>query len=335
MASIAQMQYKTPKGYQIDFDLLQKFERCLDLREPECTEIPCRVLGYGEISTVFEIQVEDMQDLAFKRMSIFESSEEMDDYVTIYQEYNRLLEQQVGLQVPPYGYAAFVNEKGRPIFYIIQKMLNPTSFGNKALKWLPEESIQVLFICVLQELFKIWDFNHRQNSCQLGIDGQMSNWAIKDFDPDELDISCGTPLLYLDTSTPFIRVQGVEQLDSELFLRAAPSFLAWILRWLFLQDVMDRYYDFHSVIVDVLANFYKEQRPELIPEMVPIANQFISEQAVSLDVEPVDEEEVSGYYREDAIIWSLYLSMRRLDRTIHNTILRREYPYILPGRIKR
>jgi hypothetical protein len=214
-------------------------------------------------------------------------------------------------------------------------MLLPASFGNKALKWLPDEGIQVLFTCVLQELYKIWAFNQRQDIYRLGIDGQMSNWAIMDFDPEALNVCESTPLLYLDTSTPFIRIHGVEQLDSELFLRAAPSFLAWILRLFFLQDVMDRYYDFHSVIVDVLANFYKEQRPELIPEMVPAANRFISENAASLEIEPVDEKEVSGYYREDAIIWSLYLSMRRLDRVIHNNILRREYPYILPGKIKR
>jgi hypothetical protein len=330
-----QVEYKTPIGYEIDFDLLQDFERCLDLQAPECTKIPCRVLGYGEISTVFEIQVEEMKGLAFKRMSIFESPEEMDEYVIIYQEYNRLLEEDVGLKMPPYGYAAFVNEKGRPIFYIIQKMLNPTSFGNKALKWLPDESIQVLFTCVLRELYKIWAFNQRQDVYLIGIDGQMSNWAIMDFDPESLSLCEGTPLLYLDTSTPFIRIHGVEQLDSELFLRAAPSFLAWILRLFFLQDVMDRYYDFHNVIIDVLANFYKEQRPELIPEMVPVANQFISEQAASLEIEPVDAKEVSNYYREDALIWSLYLSMRRLDRVIHNNILRREYPYILPGKIER
>ena len=39
------------------------------------------------------------------------------------------------------------------------------------------------------------------------------------------------------------RIEGAEQLNAELFLRSAPSFLAWILRLLFLEDVVDRYYD--------------------------------------------------------------------------------------------
>ena len=46
-------------------------------------------------------------------------------------------------------------------------------------------------------------------------------------------------------------------------------------------------------------------------------------------------KDVRAYYREDALIWRLYLSMRRLDRFIHQYILRRRYPYILPGKIKR
>jgi len=32
-----------------------------------------------------------------------------------------------------------------------------------------------------------------------------------------------------------------------------------------------------------------------------------------LGVKPVEEKEVESYYREDAFIWSFYLSARRLD----------------------
>jgi hypothetical protein len=85
----------------------------------------------------------------------------------------------------------------------------------------------------------------------------------------------------------------------------------------------------------LVANFYKEQRPELIPKLVDVANCFFADDAVDLDLEPIDEKQVRSYYREDALIWTLYLSMRRLDRWLHSSLLRREYPYILPGRTKR
>ena len=124
-------------------------------------------------------------------------------------------------------------------------------------------------------------------------------------------------------------------MDSELFLRSAPRTLAWILRSFFLQNVLDRYYDFREVVVDLIANFYKEQRPDLVPELVDAANKFFLEEAGELGVKSIDEKEVRDYYREDALIWRLYLNMRRLDCFIYTKILRHEYPYILPGKIKR
>jgi len=132
-----------------------------------------------------------------------------------------------------------------------------------------------------------------------------------------------------------VRLDGVEQLDPELFLRSAPSFLVWLLRMLFLEDVVTRYYDFHLVAVDLIANFYKEQLPDLIPELIEEANDFFAMEASQLEVAPITLKEVRSYYREDALIWSLYLNMRKADRLLQTRVLRKRYPYILPGKIKR
>ena len=64
-------EYKNPPGFDIDFDLLHDFETYLDPQYPEKGQIPCHVLGNGEISTVFELNIEAMQGLEFQRMSIF------------------------------------------------------------------------------------------------------------------------------------------------------------------------------------------------------------------------------------------------------------------------
>jgi hypothetical protein len=58
---------------QVNLALLEEFEQNLDPQHPECSRIPARVLGYGEISTVFEIQAEGLQGLAFKRLPLFHS----------------------------------------------------------------------------------------------------------------------------------------------------------------------------------------------------------------------------------------------------------------------
>ncbi len=319
-------------GIEIDVDLLKEFERGLDPCHPEKSKIPARVLGYGEISTVFEI--EGLPHIACKRMPIFRHQKELDHYRTIYQEYNRILSDEVGIDVPPYGFASFPCE-GYIVCFDIQGRLPPESFGHRLLHTLEDDDIIALFKLVLRQLKKVWDFNKKGTDIEIGIDGQISNWAIKNFDPKSPHVDKITQLYYIDTSTPFIKKNGVEQLDPELFLRSAPSFLLWLIRWLFLEDVMTRYYSSRLVVIDLIANFYKEQRPELIPQLIQAANDFFAQEAKDLGVKPVSAEEVRSYYKKDALIWSLFLALRRLDRFIHTRILGRPYIYILPGKIRR
>jgi hypothetical protein len=318
---------------QLQLKLLQEFERGLDPQHPARSRISARVLGYGEISTVFEIQTEALRGLAFKRLPLFNDEHEVERYRTAFVEYNRLLEQEIGIHLPPQDDASFRNPAGRLIFYIVQKQLPAASMGNRALRALSREDALVLVRRVLQELRKVWAFNRRQHRVQVAIDGQISNWSIEGY-PDHPPLEQAS-LLYVDTSTPLFRVEGVEQLDPELFLRSAPSFLVWILRLLFLKDVVNRYYDFHLVAVDLVANFYKEQKPDLVPDAVQVVNEFLAGEAAELGVNPIDEKQVRDYYREDALIWSLYLAMRKIDRFIRTELLHGEYPYILPEQIKR
>ena len=320
---------------QVDVEVLEEFERGLDPRYPERSLIPANVLGYGEISTVFEISMEGLDDYAFKRLPIFKDSEEVATYRLMYEDYNRLLQEEVGINLPAYGQAECISDSGRPIFFIIQSKLPSSSIGNHAIHILPDEEVLLLVELVLGEMKKIWDFNSSQQRLEIAVDGQVSNWSIVGFDPENPHVERDTQLLYMDTSTPFIRVEGDEQLNTDLFLRSSPSFLVWMLKALFVEDVVARYYDQRRVTIDLIANFYKEQRPELIPDLIARANRFFAEEAGYLDIEPIRDKDVRSYYREDAFIWVLYLNTRRLDRFIRTRLLRREYPYILPGKIKR
>lgn len=304
--------------------ILQEFERGLDPQHPERSAIPARVLGYGEISTVFEIDAEGLRDFAFKRLPLFYSQAEVEKYTAVFVEYNRLLEHEIGIRLPAHDHVIVTNSKGKPVFYIVQQKLPAEAIGNRAIHRLSRNDVQDLIQRVLREARKVWDFNRKQNQFQVAIDGQISNWVI-----------AGDALLYVDTSTPLFRVNGVEQLDTELFLRSAPSFLVWVLRLLFLKDVVNRYYDFHRVVVDLVANFYKEQRADLIPDAIQVVNDFFANQARELNIAPLTAKEVRDYYKEDAMIWSLYFSMRKIDRFLRTRLLHGEYPYILPEKIAR
>ena len=204
--------------------------------------------------------------------------------------------------------------------FLAQQKLNPEAIGNKVMHILPPEETVRLARAVLKELKKVWLYNNKKEEYEIGIDGQISNWFIKDFDPDDPRLHGDIELVYFDTSTPLFRANGVEQLDPELFLRSAPSFMVWLVRWLFLEDVMTRYYDFRLVAIDLVANFYKEQLSGLIPDLVRMVNEFFSREATELGIEPITEKDVKSYYREDALIWTLYLSMRKIDRFLRTRI---------------
>jgi hypothetical protein len=303
----------------IDKDLLQRFEAGLNPQEIEASAIPAELLGFGEISAIFRIQGDT--SVAYKRMPLFSDRTAAEDFREKYYEYCDLLAE-AGLSVPD-SQAPIVEIPDRPAaIYISQTQLPLERFGHKLIHVLDERETKDLIERIVLEIGKVWKFNevHRPR-LELAIDGQISNWV---------SLKNDSQLFFIDTSTPLYRKAGVEQLDPELILQAAPSFLRWIVRWLFLDDVMNRYYDPRLVFIDVAANLYKEQRPELIGLAIEIINRHLPD-----GVEPVTVEQVQKYYREDKLIWSLFLALRRLDRWITTKLLGKRYEFILPGRIKR
>lgn len=300
--------------------ILREFEEGLNTIHIEKSVIPARILGYGEISSVFEI--DGMPGLAFKRMPLFDNRAEAEKYVLNYQEYCVSLKA-AGIELPESE--TVILEQGKlVILYIVQPILQLHHFGHKLLHSMPDDKIEFLLRQIAVSINKVWVFNREhQPGLEIAIDGQISNWVWAEEGGEH-------KLYFIDTSTPLLRKNGVEQFDPELFLKSAPSFLRWLIRWLFLDEVMTHYYDPEKVFVDLAANLHKEQRPELIPEALNILNEFITDRSIKITKEMVDK-----YYREDKITWWLFLLLRRIDRWIKVSFLGKGYVYILPGKIKR
>lgn len=320
----------------IDMRGLQAFEKGLDPRHPERNTIPTRVLGYGEISTVLEIGNGPQTEVAYKRMPLFQSVGEAEAYERLYHDYVTVLTDHVGLRVASSDLVHLAQkERGRVIVYIVQPRFPSQAIGNRVIHRASQAQVEHLFLAVMREIAKAFEFNREHaGELEVGLDGQISNWAIAGYDSQASDWAEELQLVYLDTSTPLMRRNGVEQLNPELFLRSAPSFLVWILRLLFLQDVMTRYYDMRKVTIDLIANFFKEGLPELVPVLVDATNAAYSSEAREAGFRPVTVEEVKAYYREDKWIWRLYLTFRKIDRALHG-LVRKDYPYILPEHIAR
>ncbi|MDZ7336271.1 MAG: DUF6206 family protein [candidate division KSB1 bacterium] len=302
---------------KIDMNLLAQFESQLDPQNLAGSPIPAKILGYGEISTIF--QIKDDTSVAYKRMPLFRSNEAANRYARLYREYCDSL-RQAGLSLPEDE--AIIVASQRPIIslYIAQQQFPTESFVHRLIHQLEPSQIAPLIERVVTEIEKVWQFNrHNRPTIELSLDGQLSNWVWHE-----------DQLYFIDTSTPLFRKNGVEQMDPEPLLRSAPGFLRWILRLFFLDDVMTRYYDQRLVYLDLTANLFKEGRPQLIPMVLEIINQRLTD-----DLKPLSEQEVNKYYREDRLIWTLFLSFRRIDRWIKTRVLHQRYEFILPGRIKR
>ncbi len=314
-------------------DVIFEFEEKLNPAYPEKSEIELRVIGYGEISTTFNIPHPCCEKIVFKRIPVFENEEQLRDYTALYNEYLDLLTQN-GIDLPENGYLSLVTDDDRIVFYDIQELLPSESIGNKIIHIVDDQQSLELFKMVLERMKSIWEYNSSHPEKHIGLDGQISNWALPDF-PEAKRVTSGMKIVYIDVSTPMIRENGRHLLNAELFLKSTPPGLRWIAKKFFLQDVLDRYHDLHLVIVDLIANLYKEKKEELIPPLIEFTNKFIEEELASLGVEPITGEEVKKYYKEDAFIWSFYLTARKIDRFIKTRILKKRYEFILPGKIER
>ena len=173
-------------------------------------------MGYGEISAIFKIQGDDRT--AYKRMPLFTKRDAAEKYVELYQEYCGLLGE-AGLSLPDTD-TAIVHVPGRPVVvYIAQELLPADRFGHQLIRALDEKSCFQLVEQVAGEIAKVWRYNAASApDVELALDGQISNWV----GPEE---GKEGGLVYIDTSTPLLRLGGVEQMDPEPLLKSAPAFL--------------------------------------------------------------------------------------------------------------
>lgn len=102
------------------------------------------------------------------------------------------------------------------------------------------------------------------------------------------------------------------------------------ISWAFLQEVLNRYRDLHLVTVNLIANFFKEGKAEFIPKMVETANELFITQMADFNIQPITEQGVTKYYKNNAFIWRFYLVARKIDRYITERILRKKYEFLLP-----
>lgn len=266
------------------------------------------VLGYGEISCVLAWR-DDGRNIAAKRLPLFESNERFTAYRRAFDAYLEALTA-AGVPVAPSRLETTQAADGRLAVWCTQPLLDPHTIAPKWLSSADDEGARRLFAQVAALVCSTV-------TPHLGLDGQLSNWAVVD-----------GGLLYFDVTTPMMRDnEGREALDTELFLASLPAALRPLVRRFLLRSILETYYQQREVLRDLLANLFKEGMGHLLPIGLEIVNEELSS--------PLNEAEVRRYYRDDARMWALLQRLRRADRWWQRRVRCRQYPFLLPGEVER
>lgn len=312
-----------------DRDLLADFERRLDPADPTGGKIPVKIIGYGEISTVFAFSLPGFEGLVFKRMPAFPDEAAVGRYRAAVDAYRGVLAE-VGIHVVPTECVDLANPRGGCVVYLVQERVERERLGNVLLKSAGEAVFDEMLNTILDRLTALWRRNARlAGGEQVGLDAQISNWAFVPGPDGALQP------LYFDIGTPLLRRGGREVLDTEVFLKSMPGFLAWVVRGAVVQEILDRYYDLGAVLTDLVANWHKEGCAERIPGAVDRVNGHFAERGDGLAVPALSAGAIAAYYKRDARIWTALLAFRRLDRWWKTRVRRAPYDFILPGKIRR
>ena len=286
-------------------DLDAAIERALVTGDPSGLD----VLGYGEISCVVGWS-DGERPLACKRLPLFDDLATWERYRAAFDDYLAALAAR-GVRPLPAALQALPRADGRLAAYCVQ----PRLAGERVLPRVLAACTEGQALCYLDALL---DHALAAASPGLGLDGQLSNWALAD----------DGGLVYLDVTTPLLRgPDGAERLPVALFLASLPWALRGLVRRLLLRGILDKYYRPRGVVLDLLGNLLKERLDRLL-------DPFLERASARLDP-PFTAAEVRAYYRDDAATWSLLQRLRRLDRAWQRRVRRRPYPFLLPGPIDR
>jgi hypothetical protein len=297
-------------------DVLEDFEARLDPAIPDPDRF--RVVAYGEISAVIQLSGHD--EVVLKRMSGFATEEEVTRYVQVVDDYVACLGGR-GIAVAPTEVIPVSTERNGRVAYLVQPCIPAERLGHALLRSGDEADVHALLEAVYALLAEFYAAN-AEGSLVLAIDAQLSNWAWD-----------GSALTYFDVGTPFIRRDGVEQMDFKVLTRSTPQPLRWLSDRFIAPGVIERYYGLDNAITDILANFVKEGRAELIERATDFTNEWVAR--ADVDLPTFQPRAIHRYYAVDAKIWEFLYQARRLARFVNTRLFGRPYNYLLPGKVKR
>jgi uncharacterized protein DUF6206 len=308
--------------------VLQGFEERLDPAHPAAADSGVEIVGYGEVSTAFALAA--LPGRICKRMAGFLGTDAVERYVEVVRRYLDLLGQ-CRVAVADTCLVPIVPHAGPPVVYLVQPRLPAQGLGHHLLR---EADDSTLLACLDHVLGIIGGLLRRNRAASDGrtltVDAQLSNWW---FAVDGARV--GAPMLF-DVGTPYMRLQGVDEVGVDVFLAPMPPPVRWYCRRSrVVERYLDDYFDARHILLDLVGNFYKEGRPDRIPLGLDRINHWLATDGADLGAQALSAASVERYYRKDAAALEWFLKVRRADRFIRTRLLRRRYDFVLPGPVRR
>lgn len=259
-------------------------------------------LGHGEITLVLGWPV-DRPAVACKRLPVFPDERSAGAWGRLISEYVERLGER-GVHVVPWQWRTTPAAGGGVSGWVLQPVLDRAVLATNLLADDPSAAEQV-FGRILDRVVGAVDE-------RVGLDAQLSNWAVVD---DEL--------WYFDVTTPLLNdTTGRARMDLRLLTAPLPAALRPVVRRFVAPGIVASYHRPRDVAVDLVGNLLKERLEQLVPVAVDAANQRV-DPAITV-------EEVRSYYRSDARTWEVLLRLRRADQWWQRRVRRRTYPFLLP-----
>jgi hypothetical protein len=261
------------------------------------------IIDYGEISTVLAAEGTD-GPVVCKRLPVM-TRHELEAYERVLRDYLTVLTQR-GVTVAPSAVRAVGDDPVTP--YCIQPryrylLIDDLRTGGPDL--------------IESRLTRLCNLVMSAARDGVGIDAQISNWAVEEDD-----------LIYLDVTTPLLLdAAGKQRTNLDLFIASLPWLLRGAVRRFLLDEILSHYHSARPALVDAVANLNKERAGDVIPLFLNIVN--------SLVIPPLTADEARKYYRQDALMWAVLQRLRRGDRWWQQRVRHRRYPFLLPGTIRR
>lgn len=288
---------------QVDWERLEaRYRRALDAGTPG--DLP--VVGYGEISLAFAWPPEDPR-LVVRSLPVFRDRGRLQSYTDLVDEYVGTLRDRGVDVLPTVGHAVPVDGGWRG--WLVQPRLPATTIGPEVLRRGGADAVALLD-AVVDHLVTVIDD-------RVGVDAQVSNWAVVD-----------GRLRYLDVGTPMLRDdRGRDRLDVAILATAVP----WAVRGLVVHVVapglLAPYHDARRTVLDTAGNLLRERLARWVPPLLDRAAPRLEH--------PVTVDEVRRFYRANAATYASLQAMRRLDRAWTRHVRHRPYPFLLPDHYER